>query len=512
MDIPVRTADIVAVVTYIGGMLAIGAWCARRSNSAENYFVGRRNFPGWVVAFSMLGTIVSSTTFLALPAAAFVLDWRQLSVNLVVPVLAILAAVVFIPFFRRAGLTSAFEYLGDRFGMPARIYGTLSFIVLQLLRIAQVLFLVALPLQFLTGADLSMVILAGGVFLAFYTIAGGMETLVWSGMVQALIMLLGGILCLFYVLHGLPDGIGQVMEVGRANDKFSLGSFEWDVHRRTFWTVFILGAVNWLNVYSGEQTMVQRYVSARSLRDARIATLLFSGIALPMWTMFFFIGTAIFVFFQVFPDPVVAGLQADQVMPYFVLTHVPAGLAGIIIAAVIAAAMSSLDSGVNSIATVVVVDLIKPHLAKGRSDRYYLNAARVVSATAIGIMMLGAYGFARIDKESMNDVSLIVSSVLGGALTGLYMVGFFTRRVDGFAANFALVVAILFNLYLGLGLLGWLPEVVTMTIHSYWVGVAVNVVFVVVACLLGWLRRPVARDLHGLTVWTPAPQSEGGGP
>src|SRR5690606_28470427 len=134
-------------------------------------------------------------------------------------------------------------------------------------------------------------------------------------------------------------------------------------HRRTFWTVIILGLVNWLNVYSGEQTMVQRYVSARSLRDARVATLLFSAIALPMWVMFFFIGTAIFVFFQVFPDPNLAGLQADQVMPYFVLTQVPVVLSGFVIAAVIAAAMSSLDSGVNSIATVVVVDLLKPHLA-----------------------------------------------------------------------------------------------------------------------------------------------------
>lgn len=503
MNLPIRTLDALTVAAYVGGILILGVYSARRSNSAENYFVGRRNFPGWVVALSMLGTIISSTTFLALPAAAFVLDWRQLNVNLVVPFVAILAAVVFVPFFRRAGLTSAFEYLGDRFGMPARIYGTVSFIILQLLRIAQVLFLVSLPLQFLTGIPLQWVILAGGLFVAFYAIAGGMETVVWAGAVQALIMLVGGILCLAFVVLKLPDGLGQVFAVGQAHGKFSLGSFDWDLHRRTFWTVIILGLVNWLNIYSGEQTMVQRYVSARSLRDARMATLLFSAIALPMWVMFFFIGTALFVYFQVFPDPVVATLQVDQVMPYFVLTHVPVVLAGIIIAAVIAAAMSSLDSGVNSIATVVVVDLLKPHLAKGRNDRFYLNAARVATAAAIVIMVLGAWFFAGLKKESMNDVSLIVSSVLGGALTALYLVGFFTTRIDDRAVNLALAVAIALNVYLGLGLLGWLPSAMTINLHSYWVGTVVNLVFVVVAFAAAFfLRRPTPRDLTGLTVWT----------
>jgi SSS family solute:Na+ symporter len=300
----------------------------------------------------------------------------------------------------------------------------------------------------------------------------------------------------------LPGGLGQVIDVGSASNKFSLGAMEWNVHQRTFWTVLILGVVNWLNIYSGEQTLVQRYVSASSLREARKATLLFSGIAVPMWTMFFFIGTALFVFFRVFPDPKVAGLQPDQVLPYFVLTHIPVGLAGLVIAAVIAAAMSSLDSGVNSIATVVVVDLLKPHLARGRSDRYYLNAARVASGAAILVMTLGAFTFSRLEKESMNDVSLIVFSVLGGAITGIYMLGFFTRRVDGFAVNIALGFAIALNIYLGLGVMKILPETWRLGVHSYWVGAVVNVVFITVAYGISLVRKAPARDLTGLTVWT----------
>jgi SSS family solute:Na+ symporter len=502
MDIPIRTFDVVTVAAYMLALLALGAYCSRRSSSAENYFVGRRNFPGWVVGLSMLGTIISSTTFLALPAAAYVLDWRQLTVNLVVPFVAVLAVIVFIPFFRRAGLTSAFEYLGDRFGQPARLYGTIGFIFLQLIRVAQVLFLVSLPLQFLTGAPIEWVILGGGVSVALYTIAGGMETVVWAGVVQALIMLAGGVLCLMFVVGQLPGGLSQVIEVGQAHRKFSLGSLEWDPHQRTFWTVMILGLLNWLNIYSGEQTVVQRYVSAKSLWEARKATLMFSGIAVPMWTMFFFIGTALFVFFRVLPDARAAQLQPDQVLPYFVLTHMPVGIAGLVIAAVIAAAMSSLDSGVNSISTVVVVDLLKPHLARGRSDRFYLQAARVVAGAAIGFMCLGAFAFSRMEKESMNDVSLIVFSVLGGAVTGLYMIGFFTRRVDARSANIALGISIAFNIYLGLGLLGWLPDGWRIGLHSYWVGATVNVLFVVLAYGISRLRRVPPQQLEGLTIWT----------
>lgn len=502
MSITIRTLDVVVVAVYLLAMLAIGAYWSRRSESADNYFAGKRNYPGWVVALSMLGTIISSNAFLALPAAAYVLDWRQLTVNLVVPFVTIIAVMVFIPFFRRGGLTSAFEYLGDRFGQGARIYGTLTFAFLQLVRVAKVLFLVALPMEFLTGAPIEWVIVGCGAFVALYSVAGGMEAVVWAGVLQSLIMLGGCVLCLGYVALQLPGGFAQVVEVGQAHNKFSLGPMDWNLDHRTFWSVAILGILNWLHVYSSEQTVVQRYVSARSMGAARSATLLFAGMAVPMWTTFFFIGTALFVFFRIFPDPAVAKLEPDQVLPYFVLTHIPAGLGGFVVAAVIAAAMSSLDSGVNSVATVVVIDLLKPHLAKGRSDRFYLNAARFVAGVSIVIMTLGAFTFAWLEKESMNDVSLVVFSVLSGAITGLYMLGFFTRRVDGFAVNIALVATIVLNLYLGLGVVGALPAAWKVGIHGYWVGAVVNLVFMGLAYGISLFRRRTPRDLTGLTVWT----------
>jgi len=498
----IRTLDALAVLAYLGGVIAIGLYFARRNDTTEAYFVGNRAFSGWVLGLSMLGTIVSSATFLALPAAAYVLDWRQLGVNLVLPIVAILAVVFFIPFFRRGGLTSAFEYLGARYGTVPRLYGTISFVILQLIRMAQILFLVAIPIQFLTGAPIVWVIIAAGIFIAIYTIAGGIEAVVWTDVAQAMVLMAGGLLCFACVAFDLPGGLGQILETGAAQDKFSLGSFEWNLGERTFWTVAILGVINWLAIYSGDQNMVQRYAAARSLWEARKATLLYSAVALPMWTMFFFVGTALFVYYQTFPDPAVAELDADQVLPYFILTRVPAGLAGLIIAAVMAAAMSSLDSGINAIATVTVVDLLKPFLAKGRSDRYYLRAARVIAGAAALLVVLGAITFSQIEKESMNDLSLIVTSVFGGCLMGLFLLGFFTRRVDGVSATIALVLAMSFNVYLGLGLLGWLPQAWALEIHSYWVGALVNGAFISMAYGISLLRRRPPRELEGLTVWT----------
>ncbi len=505
MEHAIRPLDIAAVVGYLAIMIGVGLYFARKNTTTEAYFVGNRSFPGWVLGLSMLGTIVSSGTFLALPAAAYVLDWRQLSVNLVLPFIAVLAVVVFIPFFRRGNLTTAFEYLGRRYGTVPRIYGTISFILLQLIRMAQILFLVSLPIQFLTGAPLAAVIVVSGVFIAFYTIAGGIEAVVWTDVVQALILMVGGVLCFATIAFQLPGGIGQVLEIGAANNKFSLGSFDWNLGERTFWTVAILGVINWLAIYSGDQNMVQRYAAARSTREAQKATLLYSAIALPLWVMFFFVGTSLFVYYQTFADTAVATMDADQVLPYFILTQIPAGVAGIVIAAVMAAAMSSLDSGINAISTVTVVDLMKPYLAKDRSDRYYLMAARLIASVTTTVVVLGAIIFSNLEKESMNDLSLIVTSVFGGCLMGLFLLGFFTTRVDGTAATIAMTLAIAFNIYLGLGLAGKLPDAVTLPIHSYWVGALVNAVFILCAYVIGRLRRQ-KQGLEGLTVWTMKPE------
>lgn len=497
-----RTLDLVVIVVYLTMMAGVGLWFSRRSQSTEQYFLGGRAFPGWVIGLSMLGTSISSVTFLAFPAAAYALDWRQLVSNLALPFVAVLAIAVFIPFFRRGQTTSAFEYLGDRFGTVPRLYGTLSFILLQLIRLGKVLFLVSIPISLMTGWNIALVIIGVGIFISLYTIAGGIEAVIWTDVVQSVVLWLGGGLCFFTIVHQLPDGFSQILEVGQAHQKFDVGSFNFNLTERTFWTVALLGIVSWLTMYSSDQNVVQRYLAARSLSDARRATAIYSCLAILTWTFFFLLGTCVFVFYQVNPDVRIAGLEADEVFPWFILTQIPAGLAGLVISGVMAAAMSSLDSSINAIATITTVDLMKPWLAPGRSDRFYLRSARLVAILAAAVMIAGALLFSSIQKESMNDLSWIVASVFGGCLLGLFMTGFFTTRIDQTAATLGLCGAILLNVYLGIGAAGWLPERFAIPVHSYWIGIFVNASFLVIAGSVSLFRGRNQKELRGLTVWT----------
>ena len=503
-----RPVDIAVIVVYLLGMAGLGLWFSRRNKTTEQYFLGDRSFPGWVIGLSMLGTSISSVTFLAFPAAAYTLDWRQLVSNLMLPFIAVLAIIVFIPFFRRGNTTSAFEYLGDRFGPGVRLYGTLSFILLQLIRLAKVLFLVAIPVSLLTGIDIRLVIVFVGIFISLYTIAGGIGAVIWTDVVQSIVLWVGGIVCFAIVVWHLPGGFGQILEVGAQHQKFDVGSMGFNLNERTFWTVALLGIVSWLTMYSSDQNVVQRYLAAKSLKEARKATTIYSCVAVPTWAFFFFLGTCVFVFYTVHPDSKVAGLEADAVFPYFILTQVPVGITGLVIAGVLAAAISSLDSSINAISTIVTVDLMKPYLAKNRDDRFYLRWARFVAIAASVLMILGAILFSSIEKESMNDLSWIVASVFGGCLLGLFMTGFFTTRIGNRAALIGLCCAIVLNVYLGVNAAGWLPEQLSVEVHSYWTGILVNLAFIIIAVIVALICGPNRKDLRGLTVWTMKPEAK----
>jgi SSS family solute:Na+ symporter len=373
---------------------------------------------------------------------------------------------------------------------------------MQSIRAAQVLFLLSLAIQALTGAPLYVVIIGTGAFVAFYTAVGGIDTVIWTDVIQTLVLLLGGIVCAATIIFSIPGGLEEIVQTGMASDKFSVGSFDWNFSERTFWTVMLLGVVNWLAIYGGDQNMVQRYVAARSTHEARKATIIYSALALPLWAFFFFVGTSLFVYFRIFPDAQIENMPPDQVLPYFIVETIPTGLAGLIIAAIIAAAMSTLDSSLNAIATVTVVDLLRPRMGIHRTDRFFLRMARWITCVAAVLMVLGALLFEYLPKESMNDISLMATSIFGGCLMGLFMLGFFTRRVDGISASWALVGAVMLNIILALSALELLPVAWRLQLHIYWIGPFVNASFLVLAYGLTLIRRSPPQSLEGLTIWS----------
>lgn len=496
-----RPLDLMVILLYLAAMIALGVFFARRNKTTEDYFLGNRSFPGWVIGISLLGTSISSITFLALPAGAFALDWRMLVPNLMLPIIAVMAIFVFIPLFRKGRAVSAFEYLEQRYSPIARLYGAISFMILQLMRIGLVLFLVSLPLQVLTGISPVTLIIFGGIFIVVYTLLGGIEGVIWTDVAQTLILLGGGIICFTLIILELPGGLTEIFRVGGEYEKFSIGEFRWDWGERTFYTMVITGLFGWIGMYTSDQNVIQRYLAAASTREAQKAVGLAAIMAVPTWAFFFFIGTCLFVYFQTFPDPAIEGMDADQVFPYFILSTVPVGISGLIIAGILAAAMSTLDSSLNSLSTVFVNDILRRHVMKGRSDRFYLRSARTFVFLAGTFMILFALLLTVTDRESIMDVNLILAAIFGGALSGMYLVGFFTERVGARQMLIGLVAAIAVNVYLVLLQWGYLPEAIRLNIHAYWAGILVNGVFAIVAlaCSLFGRKR---NDLDGLTVWT----------
>lgn len=490
------------VALFLLGMAGMGVYFLKRNNSSEEYFLGGRKIPGWALGLSMVGTSISSITFLALPAAAFVLDYRQLTPNLFMPVAALIACWIFIPFFRRGLKTTAYEYLESRYGTGIRIYAALYSLLGQLLRLAIILYLVVLPLSEMLDISESTAILAFGVITCFYTVFGGIEAVVWTDVVQTVILLGGGLLCVAAVALQLPGGLPQILEIGMEYDKFSLGPLDFSFSERTFWVMSLIGFIGFISEFSSNQNVVQRYIAAPTLREARKATLICIVMSLPTWIFFFFIGSCLFAYYKVFPSAEVAAMKPDDVLPHFILTEIWPGVGGVIIAACLAAAMSSLSSSINAVSTIWTIDFLRLMRRKG-NDRFELVNAKLASGAAGIIMIAGAWGISLIPRESVYDLSAILGALLCSAGLTPFMLGFFTTRIGNRAILSGMYAALVFSVYNILNYFKLLPEPLQWNIHIYMAGPVCNGVMLAAALAYSLFRpEPVTEQLRGLTVWT----------
>ena len=490
------------VALFLLGMAGMGVYFLKRNTSSEEYFLGGRKIPGWALGLSMVGTSISSITFLALPAAAFVLDYRQLTPNLFMPVAALIACWIFIPFFRRGLKTTAYEYLESRYGTGIRIYAALYSLLGQLLRLAIILYLVVLPLSEMLDISESTAILAFGVITCFYTVFGGIEAVVWTDVVQTVILLGGGLLCVAAVAFQLPGGLPQILEIGMEYDKFSLGPLDFSFSERTFWVMSLIGFIGFISEFSSNQNVVQRYIAAPTLREARKATLICIVMSLPTWIFFFFIGSCLFAYYKVFPSAEVAAMKPDDVLPHFILTEIWPGVGGVIIAACLAAAMSSLSSSINAVSTIWTIDFLRLMRRKG-NDRFELVNAKLASGAAGIIMIAGAWGISLIPRESVYDLSAILGALLCSAGLTPFMLGFFTTRIGNRAILSGMYAALVFSVYNILNYFKLLPEPLQWNIHIYMAGPVCNGVMLAVALAYSLFRpEPVTEQLRGLTVWT----------
>jgi len=415
---------------YLAGLIAIGVWFARREKSTDDFFLAGRRIPWWAAGLSIFGTQLSAITYLAMPARAYATDWALLPLN--VGILAVAPVVVhwYLPVFRRSNVTTAYEYLETRFGVSLRLFGSLSFIAFQLGRMGIVILLPALALSAVTGLSVYLCIAIIGLLSTLYTSLGGIEAVIWTDVLQSVVLIGGALAALAVIIGALEGGWREFLSAGMAHHKFDVAHLHWG------WTgdallVVVLGALftNSLIPYTTDQAVVQRYLTTASPRQAARAIWINGIMAVLTGILFLTIGTALFVFYRASPDRL-TGLDApDQIFAIFIVREMPAGLAGLVIAGVFAAAMSTLDSSIHSIATVVTTDIVRrfrPALAGGTCLALARGLVVVfgITGTAAALWMVTA------EIEYLWDYFLGVMGLLGGTLAGLFALGVFTTRVQ----------------------------------------------------------------------------------
>ena len=464
-----------------------------------------------------MGTSISSVSFLGGPADTFKTAWLRPIFSITFPLVILAGAYLFLPFYRRSRTTSAFEYLEARFGPGTRLYGASAFLISQLARVAMILYLLSLVTHELTTLPLWACVVLSGVFVSFYTVAGGIEAVVWTDVIQTIVLAAGGLLCFAVILHDVPGGLSEVISMATAHGKFHFSALTdegvlqpvpWGfslTHKTVLMVVFI-GLTHFMAEYACNQNVVQRYCASASAREARKALVVCCIASLVTWAFFAFLGTSLYVFYQHFPadeakEMLTGARKAEQILPFFVMHHLPVGASGLVLAAVLAAAMSSLDSSLNAIATVGIVDIYRRRVVRGRDDAHYLYAARLIAVGASVFMILGALVLAYSEDKTLADTSIILSSILAGGLLGLYLLGFLTTRGDGRAVAGAIGCTLIWSVYMTLAEYEVLPEALCPPIDSYYVG-AIGHLVMFVTGYAGALFFRSSRPLENLTVWT----------
>lgn len=423
--------DLAVIVLYLAATVALGLWVGRNASDPNAFMAAEGRVPTWAVGLSIFGTYVSSISFLAIPGKAYGGNWNPFVFSLAIPLAAWISVTWFVPFYRRMGEISAYEHLERRFGPWARLYAVTCYILLQLARTGAILYMVGLLLSELVPLPIEVLILTAGAVVIVYTCFGGMEAVIWTDVMQSIVLIGGALVCAGLLLFGMPQGPGQLFAVGNAHGKFSLGSFALDFTQTTFWVTLIYGLFLNLQNFGIDQSYVQRYHTATSEREASRSVWLGAMLYLPISAVFLFIGTGLYVFYSLRPELLAAGLKDDKVFPYFIVHQLPVGLTGLVLAAVLAAAQSTVSSSLNCAATLLLCDVWKRRIRPAADDAECLRVLRGATFTVGVLGTLAALGMMHI--KSALDAWWQWAGILSGGMLGLFLLGRLVPRAGNLA-------------------------------------------------------------------------------
>jgi len=421
--------DTTILVLYAIVLVGMGIYFLRKSKTSEQFMVAGRGIPAWAAGIAVMSAYTSSISYIAVPGKAFDSNWHPLIFALTTLPVAWFVTKYVIPHYRKKKIISVYNYLEERIGAWARIYASFSFVLFMIGRTAVILYLSSLLLTSFIDMDIRTLIVIIGVVTIIYTLMGGMEAVIWTDVMQSVIMI-GGLLFSAYLLtkHVFAEPDFLIQKAFDAN-KFSLGDSSFSLSSRTIWVMIIYGVSENIRNLIADQNYTQKYSSTATEKEAKKSVWFAMLIYLPLTAIFLYIGTALFAFYSAESNVLAEEItKGDQVFPYFIAHELPVGLKGLIIAAILAASMSTIDSALNSSATVLFVDYYKKYFRPDASEKKNLNFLR--SATVIWGIFGIAFALLMINAKSALDVWWQISGIFGGGILGLFLLAVFKIKVS----------------------------------------------------------------------------------
>jgi SSS family solute:Na+ symporter len=464
--------DLIVIASYVAGVVLFGTFVSRSHRNVRDYFVGRHSVPWWAITGSIVATETSTITFISVPGFAFSgdLTFLQLAIGFIIGRIAV--AVYFVPAYLRGELLTVYQLLGQRFGVATKRLTSALFLVTRSLADGLRLFATGLVLAALLRSvpgiepalaawmpsiepgtvllAVSMIILGAATIL--YTYLGGMLAVIWTDVVQFVVYMTGGLAAAALLVDRVPGGWSAALALAEPAGKLRLFDFGLDLTRGyTFWSGVLGGAFLTMATHGTDQLIVQRYLCSRSVSQVRAALIASGFIVFIQFALFLAIGLLLFAYYESFPQQLAAiaidgRVPADRVFPAFIATGMPSGLRGLVVAAVFAAAMSTLSSSLNSSAAAALGDFYLPATGGRRGDAHYLAVARVLTAFWGLVQITVAIGAIWLSTRVI-DETLGIASFTNGVVLGLFLLGTFTlvsqrSALTGVVAGAAAMLAI----------------------------------------------------------------------
>lgn len=429
------------LAVYLLISVLIGLYFARKQKSTEDYFVGGGRIPWWASGLSVFGTLLSAITFMAIPAKSFITDWSFFLLNIAAILITPVIAFIFIPFFNKLKIKTAYEYLEDRFNYAARAFGSLSFILFQLGRIGIVLLLPSLAISIVTGIPVETSILIMGLLCVFYTTFGGIEAVIWTDVMQVVVLLGGSIVAVAWIILHTETSFGDMITYASERDKFNIANFDFDFTESTFWVVLIGGLASAMVTQGTDQTIVQRFLTSSSVKDSQKTLYTNAVLTLPATIIFFGIGTLLFMFYSEMPQKLSPAISNnDSIFPWYIVRELPIGVSGLLVAGIFSAAMSSISSSLNSVSTAYCNDF-HLHFKPEVKDVKLLRIARMATMITGVLGVLLALWMAGSNIKSLWDQFYRFLGLFTGGLGGMFLLGMLTKKANAKGTLLGLVVS-----------------------------------------------------------------------